>query len=141
MPKPVEKKFPDNIIKYIKKEKEKKENDNNVITKVPTDFGGMSVSMSGENFDKVVKISKNWPRYVVSFTNVSNGSVWSRSFKCKNDEKAKIECQKILKQKGIHNDLNGHIHAKLINRITGDVFINNAIFQHLINEKKWEKYN
>ncbi len=141
MPKPVEKKFPDNIIKYIKKEKEKKENDNNVITKVPTDFGGMSVSMSGENFDKVVKISKNWPRYVVSFTNVSNGSVWSRSFKCKNDEKAKIECQKILKQKDIHDDLNGHIHAKLINKMTGDIFINNAIFQHLINENKWEKYN
>jgi hypothetical protein len=141
MSKPVEKKFPDNIIKYIKKEKEKKENDNNVITKVPTDFGGMSISMSNKNFDEDIKTNKKDTRYVVSFTNVSNGSVWSRSFKCKNDEKAKIECQKILKQKDIHDDLNGHIHAKLINKMTGDIFINNAIFQHLINENKWEKYN
>jgi len=139
MSKPVEKKFPDNIIKYIKKEKEKKENDNNVITKVPTDFDGMSVSMSNENFDEDIKTTEDI-RYVVSFINVSNDSVCSCSFTCKNDKKAKIKCQEILKQKDIY-DLNGHIYAKLINRVTGDIFINNAIFQHLINENKWEKYN
>ena len=138
MSKPVEKKFPDNIIKYIKN-KEKKDID--VVTKVPTDFSSMSVSMSGENFDKAIKISKKWPRYVASFTNVSNNSMWSCSFICKNDEKAKIKCQELLKQKGIHTDLSGHLHIKLINRITKDIYINNAVYQHIINENKWEKYN
>lgn len=140
MSKPVEKKFPDDIIKYIKNRKKEEKNDD-VIAKVPTDFGGMSISMSNDNFIKATKLSKKNMSYLISFINPETNFIVTDFFKCKSDEKAKIKCQEILSQKGIHNDLNGHIHAKLINRITGDVFINNAIFQYLINENKWEKYN
>jgi len=54
MVKPVEKNFPEDVLKYIKNKKKK---DTDVITKVPTDFSGMSTAMEDTVFDKAKKIS------------------------------------------------------------------------------------
>lgn len=54
MVKPVEKNFPENVLKYIKNKKKK---DTDVITKVPTDFSGMSTAMEDTVFDKAKKLA------------------------------------------------------------------------------------
>lgn len=54
MVKPVEKNFPEDVLKYIKNKKKK---DTDVITKVPTDFSGMSTAMEDTVFDKAKKLA------------------------------------------------------------------------------------
>jgi len=54
MVKPVEKNFPENVLKYIKNKKKK---DTDVITKVPTDFSGMTTAMEDTVFDKAKKLA------------------------------------------------------------------------------------
>ena len=54
MSKPVEKNFPENVLKYIKNKKKK---DTDVITKVPTDFSGMNTAMEDTVFDKAKKLA------------------------------------------------------------------------------------
>lgn len=54
MVKPVEKNFPEDVLKYIKNKKKK---DTDVITKVPTDFSGMNTAMEDTVFDKAKKLA------------------------------------------------------------------------------------